>query len=208
MKNILIWGPARAGKTTLAKKLHDELNHSIVCTDSIITAFERALPQVEIGHNHPNVAVNFAPFISHYLCTLAHKAKTLNEGKFVAVLTHFAIEVAFPKMEEILNMMNGLKLHEEFVFIGLTYNHKTWEDLRHDIKKYDTEDDWTHQLTEDELTDFCRGSVEQHNKFFAEKFKDFNFLTYDVSFERNKVLDEIVSDIKNEYQHDCSQSSF
>jgi hypothetical protein len=65
--------------------------------------------------------------------------------------------------------------------------------LRCDIKKYDTENDWTHQLTEAELADFCKGSVEQHNKFFAEKFKEYNFLQYDVSFERDKVLDGIVN---------------
>jgi hypothetical protein len=154
------------------------------------------LPQVEIGHGCPDVAINFAPFISQYLCTLAYKDTALNEGKFVAVLTHFAIDIAVPKMEEILHTMYGLKLHEEFTFIGLTCNHKTWEDLRHDIKKYDTEADWTHQLTDDELIDFCKGSVEQHNKFFAQKFNEYNFLSYDVSFERNKILDEIVSYIK------------
>ncbi|MCL1883804.1 MAG: hypothetical protein FWF81_08655 [Defluviitaleaceae bacterium] len=197
MKNILIWGPARAGKTTLAKMTHDEFGHSIVCMDSIVTAFERALPQVGIVHSYPSVALNFAPFISHYLCTLAHKAKALNEGKFVAVLTHFAIERVFPQMEEILHTMNGLKLREEFTFIGLTYNHKIWEDLHNDIKKYDTEDDWTHQLTEEELIDFCKGSVERHNKFFAEKFREYNFSSFDVSCERNKVLGEIVSGIKS-----------
>ena len=142
-----------------------------------------------------NVAENFAPFISHYLCTLAHKTKKLNEGNFVAVLTHFAVEIAFPLMEEIFQTMDGLKLHEEFILIGLTYNHKTWEDLHRDVKKYDTENDWTHQLTEDELINFCKGSVERHNKFFAEKFREYNFISYDISFGRDKVFDEITSDI-------------
>ncbi|MCL2225604.1 MAG: hypothetical protein FWB96_11620 [Defluviitaleaceae bacterium] len=196
MKNILIWGAARAGKSTLAKRLHDEFGHSIVCTDSIITAFERSMPQVEIGHGFNNVAVNFAPFISHYLCTLAHKSNMPNGDKFVAALTHFAVGKVFPKMEEILHSMEGLKLHEEFTLIGLTYNHKTWEDLRRDVKQYDTENDWTHQLTDTELDDFCKGSVEQHNKYFAAKFKEYNFLSYDVSFERDKVLMQIINDIK------------
>ena len=97
-------------------------------------------------------------------------------------------------MEESLHN-NGLKLHEEFALIGLTYNHKTWEDLYHDVKKYDTESDWTHQLTENQLIDFCKGSVEQHNKYFAEKFKEYNFSSFDVSFERNKVLDEIIHEL-------------
>jgi len=196
MKNVLIWGPARAGKTTLAKKLHDELGHSIVCTDSLVTAFEGSLPQLEIGHGFKNVAINFAPFISHYLCTLAQKSKTLNEGKFVAVLTHFAAELVFPLMDEILQTMNGLKLHEEFALIGLTYNHKTWEDLRRDVKQYDTENDWTYKLTDAKLDCFCKESVERHNKFFAKKFNEYNFMSYDVSYERDSVLGKIANDIK------------
>ena len=196
MKNILIWGVARAGKTTLAKKIHDELGHSIVCTDSLVTAFERSLPHLGIGHSYHNAAINFAPFISHYLCTLAYKSKMLNEGKFVAVLTHFDVEKVFPKMDETLNLMGGLKLHEEFALVGLTYNHKSWEDLRQDIKKYDTEKDWTYQLTDDELDDFCKGSARQHNKFFVEKFEKYKFMAYDVSYERDKVLDSIVNDME------------
>jgi len=195
MKNILIWGAARAGKSTLAKKIQDKLGYNIVCTDNLVTAFEQSLPQVRIGHCFQEVAVNFAPFISHYLCTLAYKSKKLNEGNFVAVLTHFSIEIAFPLMKEIFQAMGGLKLHEEFILIGLTYNCKSWEDLYRDVRQYDTESDWTHQLTEDELINFCKESVEQHNNFFAEKFKEYNFSSYDVSFERNKILDEIVKDL-------------
>jgi len=196
--NILIWGPARAGKTTLAKKLHDELGHSIVCSDAIIIAFEKSLPQVGIGHSCSDVAINYVPFITHYLCTLAHNSNMPNGDKFVAVLTHFAIDRAFPKMEEILQEMDGLKLHDEFALIGLTYNHKSWKDLRRDIKEYDTEKDWTYRLTNDELNNFCKESVERHNKYFAEKFDEYGFMSYDVSYERDKVLNKIVSDMKNQ----------
>jgi len=197
--NILIWGPARAGKTTLAKKLHDELGYSIVCSDSIVTAFEKSLPQVGIGHSYPNTAKSYAPFITHYLCTLAHNSKMLYGDKFAAVLTHFAIDEVFPKMEKVLQEMCETKLHDEFVLIGLTYNHKSWEDLRSDIKRYDTEKCWTYQLSDDELDSFCRESVERHNKYFAEKFEEYGFMSYDVSHERDKVLDKIVSYIKNKF---------
>ena len=198
MKNILIAGPARVGKTTLAKKLKDELGHSIVCTDSLITAFERSLPQLEIGHGYRDVAANFAPFISHYLCTLAHKSNMRNGGKFAAALTHFSFDSVLAKMEELLQTMGGLKLHEEFTLIGLTYSQKSWEDLRHDVKQYDTKDDWTAQLTDNELDNFCKESIKQHNCFFAEKFKEYNFLIYDVSCEQDTILNKIVNDVRHQ----------
>ncbi|MCL2386173.1 MAG: isopentenyl transferase family protein [Defluviitaleaceae bacterium] len=194
MKNILIWGPARVGKTTLAKKLQNKLGHSIVCTDSLVTAFGQSFPQLEIGHGYPHVAMNFAPFIAQYLCVLARKSKMLNGDKFVAALTHFSVDDVFAKMEELLHTLNSSKLHEEFTLIGLTYSHKSWEDIRRDVQTYDTADDWTFQLTHNELDAFCKGSVE-HNKFFAKKFIEHNFEVYDVSYERDLVLDKIVADL-------------
>jgi adenylate kinase family enzyme len=35
-RNILIFGTGRVGKTTLAKKLNEELNYSVIGTDDII----------------------------------------------------------------------------------------------------------------------------------------------------------------------------
>ena len=191
MKNILILGPARVGKSTLAKKIHDEFGHSILCSDSLIDAFDASFPQLEIGSGFPSVSGNFAPFIARYLCVLARKSNMPNGDKFVAALTHFSFDTVFAKIEEILN------LHEAFTLIGLTYSHKSWEDIRRDVKQYDTKDDWTHQLSDEELDDFCKGSV-GHNRYFAEKFSEYGFLVYDVSAERDKVFARIVREIESE----------
>ena len=61
-----------------------------------------------------------------------------------------------------------------------------------DIKKYDTEDEWTYWCNDEEL----KGNIKyfiKRNKFFDEKFKEYNIKTYDVSNNRDKVLEEIVS---------------
>jgi adenylate kinase family enzyme len=179
MKNILIWGPARAGKTTLARKLRDKFGHSIVCTDILITTFEQSFPQLGIRHNSMEVSANFAPFTANYLRHLA-----LNEDKFVAALTHFHVDMVFEMLGE---------MKSNFTLIGLTYSKKPWQNLRRDVKKYDTKNDWTYRLTNDELDNFCKESVEHHSKFFEEKFAEYGFATHDVSFERDRVLDEIVN---------------
>jgi hypothetical protein len=186
MKNILIHGPARAGKSTLAKKIHTEFGHSILCTDSLVAAFEESLPQAGIGHGVPNVAENFAPFIARYLSNLSRQSNVKTGSKFVAALTHFHFDAVLPKIQEHLH---------DFTLIGLTYSHKSWEDLYRDVKKYDTAQDWTYRLSEEELIAFCKGSTEQHNFYFAEKFQEYNFQVYDVSHDRDGVLDKIIEEL-------------
>ena len=68
-KNILIIGPARVGKTTLSRKLNEQLKYSTVNLDDIISTFETAYPQLKIKHdgNDTKVATNFAPFVVQIL---------------------------------------------------------------------------------------------------------------------------------------------
>ena len=46
MKNIIIVGPGRNGKTTLARKINEELNFFVINLDKLMTAFGKAYPQL------------------------------------------------------------------------------------------------------------------------------------------------------------------
>ena len=50
MKNIVIFGCPRAGKTTISKRLNEELKYNIISIDSIVTAFQGVYPEIQIGH--------------------------------------------------------------------------------------------------------------------------------------------------------------
>lgn len=45
MKNIIIAGPSRAGKSTLARKIKDELNYFVISLDKLVATFGEAYPQ-------------------------------------------------------------------------------------------------------------------------------------------------------------------
>lgn len=49
MKNIIIFGTSRSGKTQLAKLLSTKLNYSIVMVDSLVSAFQNSMPELEIN---------------------------------------------------------------------------------------------------------------------------------------------------------------
>jgi len=48
MKNIIIAGPSRAGKTTLARKINEELNYFVISLDKLVATFSGAYPQLDI----------------------------------------------------------------------------------------------------------------------------------------------------------------
>ena len=71
MKNILIVGPSRSGKSTLAKRIHEELGFFVLSTDKLVAVFQNAYPQLDIRLNwdRDKTTENLAPFLGHFLGT-------------------------------------------------------------------------------------------------------------------------------------------
>ena len=69
MKNILIFGIPRAGKSTLSKIIAKKYNNYItIDTDSIRDAFQHALPSTEINkYNGKGMKDDFPKFIEQLL---------------------------------------------------------------------------------------------------------------------------------------------
>jgi len=192
-KNIIIIGTGRVGKTTLAKKLNEELNYSVIGTDDLITAFERSLPQLGIGSSYDIGAAiaNFTPFLAHLIGGMAYRSSCHNGSHYVfeGSGSHFDLE----KMLPILHMYDEWK--DNYLLIGMIYPEIAPNDLFNDIRKHDVESDWTYNLSDDELKNHVIDGIE-YSRNFHEKFQKYNPIVYDVSKNREKVLDEIVRDIK------------
>ncbi|MDD3341015.1 MAG: hypothetical protein PHN72_02280 [Bacilli bacterium] len=183
--NILIIGASRSGKTTLSRKINQQFGYSIVCLDDIVCAFEESFPNLGIRHdgNDDEVSKNFAPFLIRYLRELSEGPNYYNGYRFVIEGTHIDFE----------KIMKNIDL-DKYVVIGLTYNEISYDQFYQNIKKYDTEDDWTYWCTEKEL----KGNVQyfiQKNQYFAKMFKEYNIKNYDVSKDREKVLNKIITDL-------------
>jgi len=63
MKNIIVAGTGRAGKSTLARKIHEELNYFVINNDKLVVMFGEAYPQlnIRIGNGEKSVE-NIARF--------------------------------------------------------------------------------------------------------------------------------------------------
>lgn len=183
-KNIIIIGAARSGKTALARELSKEYGYNLISLDDIICAFE-SIPECGIKHDgdETEVSKNFAPFLIRYLKELSEGPNFYNDIKYVIEGTHI-------DFEQLMSFLEQEKIKGKYEIIGLVYNNIDENELYQNMKKYDTEDDWTYWCDEEELKGNARYFI-QRNKFFRENFEKYNIKTYDVSKNREEVLENI-----------------
>lgn len=187
-KNIIVLGAARSGKTTLAKRIAKEKGYSLISIDDIISGFE-AYPELQIHHDGDAVdtAKRLAPFLIKYFTELSEGSTFYDGIKSVIEGTHFDFEQLMP-------FLQSDKYKEKYQVIGLTFNDITEQQLYDYIKKYDTEDDWTYWCDDEELKGNVRYFIDR-NKYFNEMFKKYEIPAFDTSFDRDKVLSEIIDNL-------------
>ncbi len=204
MKNIIIAGPSRAGKSTLARKLNEELNCFVISLDKIVATFQGAYPQLDIrlNWNREKTTDNLAPFLGHFLGMFASA-----DGRGVLPYSHgavkgnrFVMEGGYFDFEQIVHILKtyGMKeLKDNFLLIGLVQNKKTVDAFVSDFRKYDTEDDWTYNLSEDDLRDVAEDAI-SFSRSMTDHLVKYGFAIYDTSTDRERVLEQIVEDIQSE----------
>ena len=126
MKNIIIAGPSRSGKSTLARKINEELNYFIISADKLVAAFQGAYPQLDIrlAWDRERTTDNIAPFLGHFLGTFSSA-----DGRGLLPYSHGAVKgnrfvleggyFNFEKMLSILQEYGIEKLEDNFLLIGL-----------------------------------------------------------------------------------------
>ena len=186
MKNIIIAGPPRAGKTTLAKKINEELGCFVIGLDRLVSVFGAAYPQLGIRLNwdREKTTDSIAPFLGHFL-GLFSKDRFVLEGGYVN----------FEMIVPILKLYGIEELKDNFILIGLVQNHKTADEFADDLRKYDTEDDWTYGFSDDERRELGEAEI-AFSRSMTGHLAQYGFTIYDTSTEREKVFDQIMEDIK------------
>lgn len=203
MKSILIVGPSRSGKTTLAKRIHEIYGCFVISLDKLVAAFQGAYPQLDIrlNWNRKKTTEQIAPFLGHFLGLFSSgdgTAYELNLRAHAVKGNAFVMEGGyfdFEKITSILEEYGPEKLKDRFILIGLVQNKKTVADFVRDFKKYDTEDDWTYPFSEEELEEYVIQDAIPFNRAMAEYLEKYGFAIYDTSTERERVFDEIIETI-------------
>jgi len=204
LKNIIIAGPGRNGKTTLARKINEEFNHFVINLDKLMTVFGKAYPQldVRIAWDYDKATANVAPFLGHFLGAFSANhgfADDLNLRKHTVQGNKFVLEGGHYNFEAISSIFKTYEIGElkdNFTLIGLVQNNKTADGFFADLRKYDTEDEWTYSFDDDELMEFCTLLVSWNQELYDYYIKH-GFTIYDTSGDREQVFKQIIDDIRS-----------
>ena len=205
MKNIIIAGPSRAGKTALARKINEELNYFVISVDKLVAVFQGAYPQLDIrlNWNRRKTTDNLAPFLGHFLGAFSSSygvAYELHLRVHAVEGNRFVLEGGyfnFEKIVPILKMYEIEELKDKFILIGLVQDNKTVDEFVDDFKKYDTEDDWTYGFGDYELREISEDAI-SFGRSMTDHLVKYGFTIYDTSTEREQVFEKIIEDIKSE----------
>lgn len=201
MKDIVIAGASRSGKSTLARMLNEKFGYYVLSIDKLVAVFGSSYPSLDIrlNWNRDKTTENIAPFLGHFMGMFSSP-----DGKGLLGYSHgeipgnrFILEGAYidpAKIAEIVRSYGIDDMSERFHLIGLVQKDKDVETLYRDFRQYDTENDWTYKLSDDELRAVAE-DLAAYNQEMYTKLTDNGFTVYDTSRDREKVLEEIIRSV-------------
>ena len=201
MKDIVIAGASRSGKSTLARMLNEKFGYYVLSIDKLVAVFGSSYPSLDIrlNWNRDKTTENIAPFLGHFMGMFSSP-----DGKGLLGYSHgeipgnrFILEGAYidpAKIAEIVRSYGIDDMSERFHLIGLVQKDKDVETLYRDFRQYDTENDWTYKLGDDELRAVAE-DLAAYNQEMYTKLTANGFTVYDTSRDREKVFEEIIRSV-------------
>lgn len=176
MKNIIIIGTSRAGKTTFTKLLNKKINNlMIIRTDLLRIAFrDTIIKDTSITTSSVKKNNDYINFVLSY-----YKYANMYETDYIKVVDTVDFE---PK---------DYKLFDNSIFICLGYPKLTEEEVINNWKKYDTDNDWTKNRSYDDLLTHAKRHIKE-SKYLEKECKKYDIKFIDTSYNREEVLNELV----------------
>lgn len=184
MKNIILIGASRAGKSSFTKLLKQELdNITIIKTDLLRLAFREAI--IKDNTLNTNLVKQNPDYINYILSYYNFSNKY--DTEYIKVIDTVDFE---PK---------DSNLFENSIMICLGYPNITPKEVVSNWRKYDTDLDWTKRKTNEELIEIAENEIKK-SKQLKDECQKHNVKFVDTSFNRNEILKQLLKETINQIE--------
>lgn len=182
MKNIIIIGPSRVGKSTLCSILCKKYDLSYISGDSIRNAFINIYP--DLGYTTKNTInrVEFCRFINWIT----------NENNI-----HLKRDVYYVIDSADISLDNAMKIFNDTILIGIGCKDIGIQEMTEKIKENDTKLEWTYGYSDNDLYDIANETINKSKELYKECLNN-NISYFDTSIDRYKTYEEIFKYIEKE----------
>lgn len=176
MKNIAIFGSSRSGKSTLSKMISKKYpNYHIIIGDDIRYTFKMVLPNNNINSKGGSGMIDDFP---NFLACLFYKSIKRNKDEINYIIE--TCDMSPQKAHELFNRDNTIVL-----FLGTPQ--LSIQQHFSEIRKYETQRDWTYTKTDEAILDSCHHWISK-SKEYEKQCKELNIWYIDTSFNRDEIL--------------------
>ncbi len=188
MKNIIILGPSRVGKSTLSSLLCKKYNFNYISGDSIRNAFINIYPQLGYTAQNTIKRVEFCKFINFII----------NENSI-----HLKRALYYVVDSAEISIKNAKKYFKNSLIICLGCKDITIEDMIQKIKTNDTKLDWTYKYDDRSLKEIAKNTIDESRRM-SEECKINNVSYFDTSLDRIKTYNEILKFLERQINNHTS----
>ena len=186
MKNIMILGICRTGKTTFSKMIQREFNnYQIIEVDTIISALQKTIKDIPIGFIHDNLKENRLP---EFLNLLIQKNINKNGKELGFIINGDSI---LPQ-----DLLKYFDLKNMIVYYFVNENLSP-EQILTNCRNFDSEKEWTTRWSDDKLLNHFKFYKDIEKKIISD-CKKYNIKCIDTSQNRQIILKQLLEEIKIE----------
>lgn len=182
MKNIIIIGPSRVGKSTLSSILCRKYDLSYISGDSIRNAFINIYPNLGYTTKNTIERVDFCRFINWLI----------SENNI-----HLKRDIYYVIDSADISLDNAMKIFNNSIIIGIGCKDITTKEMIKRMKENDTKLEWTYGYSDNDLHDIANETITNSKKLYK-KCVDSNVLYFDTSIDRYKAYEKIFKYIEKE----------
>lgn len=188
MKNIIIIGVARAGKTTLSNMIKDRYNqYNVIHSDNIAWGIIRGLGKENYYTEHVEERKEWihGDTFQRILLEICKAAISKDEKEYGTILDTGQLEPKYAK--ELINMGN-------VYCICLGHGGLNKQGIIDLCREHDTPKDWTYRISDEQLEANAKKWNEK-NELMRTECPKYGIRYIDTSKDRKKVLNSILEEI-------------